>query len=211
MQIFSPSRVTSYRFRKGREGVRGFTLLEMMVSVAIIALITALVLVKFGAFESTTLLKGAAYELALSIRDAQVYSISVKGNAGGFDYPYGVHFAKLGTTYTFFRDENSQSGQLFYLGGTDTPLSSPVVGRSMRIEDLCVYTTGSPNTCVPVDALDVSFRRPEFYALFYAAQGEGTSYTSEITKAQVKLKSTKGTDIWVIEIGLLGHISVFKG
>lgn len=186
---------------------RGFTLVELLISIAIISVISALVIVKFSAFDSTVLLKSAAYEVALSLRDAQVYSISVHGQTGQFDYPYGVHFVP-GNTYTFFRDSVVGASPPIYLAGTDTNINTFTIGRSIVIQSVCVTNSAGSETCAtsasnPV--LDISFRRPEFSALFYSNLLGGG-----IVSSKIKLQSTTGTEVWVVEVGLLGQISVYK-
>ena len=71
---------------------KGFTLIELLISIGVLGILTAIVLVRHGAFESTTLLKSAAYDLALNLRDAQVRSVSASKAGGSFAVPFGVSF-----------------------------------------------------------------------------------------------------------------------
>jgi prepilin-type N-terminal cleavage/methylation domain-containing protein len=207
MQIFSPLHSSSFR----SSASRGFSLIELLISTAIIVAIASLVLVRFSMFDSTTLLKGLAYEVAASLRQAQVYSISVIGDNAIFHAPFGVTFTPSSQTYTVFRYDNSDT--------TVTPRydiaeSSPkaqivntyTLGRSMEVNDLCVVIAGAERC--DIARLDVSFRRPEFRALFYAVPDSGSIDQDTIEGANIKLRSRNGGDTWIVEVGLLGHISV---
>ena len=62
--------------------VRGFTLIEMMVSVGIFALITTLIMVSGRSFGGSVLLTNLAYDVALSVRRAQTFGINVRADQG---------------------------------------------------------------------------------------------------------------------------------
>ena len=56
----------------------GFTLVEMLVVVAIISIILSVVLFNYRDVESKSVLKNIAYEVALTIRESQSYGLGVK-------------------------------------------------------------------------------------------------------------------------------------
>ena len=74
---------------------KGFTVIELVISVAIFVFMTALMIAKYSNFDQSVLLTDVAYDTALTIRTAQAYGTSVKG-AGttvvSFQNAYGVHF-----------------------------------------------------------------------------------------------------------------------
>ncbi len=78
---------------------RGFTLAEMTIVAAIFGILTAVVVFKYGDFTSNLLVSNMAYEIALTVRQAQVFGVGVRGAVDGegvsFDYPYGVYFNLL--------------------------------------------------------------------------------------------------------------------
>ena len=74
------------------KGIKGFTLVEMVVVVAIIALLVSVVLARYKEYDSVTLLQSAAYDVALSVREAQVRGVAVSGDEGEFEVAYGIHF-----------------------------------------------------------------------------------------------------------------------
>ncbi|MBI2004934.1 prepilin-type N-terminal cleavage/methylation domain-containing protein [Patescibacteria group bacterium] len=57
----------------------GFTLVELLVVVSIMLIITSTLLLQQRKFNSATLMRTLAYNIALSIRQAQVYGTSVVG------------------------------------------------------------------------------------------------------------------------------------
>ena len=86
-------RTIKNRFKKG------FTLYEVVVTLAIVLIIMGIVLFNQSKFRSDIEITNLAYRVALAVREAQVYSISVKQFAGSqssqrFDVPYGLHFNK---------------------------------------------------------------------------------------------------------------------
>lgn len=78
----------------GNPLAKGFTLIELMVTVGIFVMMTALVLSKYNAFYSGTVFTNMAYDVALTIRQAQSYGVSVKADtaSNSFNSRYGVRF-----------------------------------------------------------------------------------------------------------------------
>jgi prepilin-type N-terminal cleavage/methylation domain-containing protein len=74
---------------------RGFTLVEMIVSLSIVTVIMLTVLFNYSSFNDRLALSSAAEELAIAIRQAQTYGLTVKEVAAGggrFDSAYGIYF-----------------------------------------------------------------------------------------------------------------------
>ncbi len=194
---------------------RGFSLIELLISTAIIVAVAAVVIVRFSTFDSATLLKSVAYEIAATIREAQVHSVSVLGANPNFRYPYGVTFAPGSDSYTAFVYESSDRSIIPEYNILSNAIVSIdevgtyTIGRSMHIVETCVMISSVENC--DVGRLDISFRRPEFKALFHAVPGSGGSITdSDIESAQIKLQSRNGGDKWVVSVGLLGNVSVYR-
>lgn len=221
MQTSLSSRRTSYRAHPS--SVRGFTLIELLISAAIITIITSIVLVRFNAFDSTVLLKSLAYEVGITIREAQIYSVSVvntgSGSGANFRYPYGLSFSPGNTTYTFFRFTNESTIVRPY---NDIAESDPdtaeilrtiTLGNSMETYRICIKRASVAEECrtsAQGGILDISFRRPEFAALFNASWlTSGQQDTIEY--ARIEIRSPRNTaNVWAVEVKLLGQISVYR-
>jgi prepilin-type N-terminal cleavage/methylation domain-containing protein len=64
---------------------KGFTIIELVVSVAIFAFMTAFLVARYGTFNQGVLLTNLAYDVALTIRNAQSYGLNVKSLPAGDD------------------------------------------------------------------------------------------------------------------------------
>lgn len=160
----------------------GFSLIELLACIAIIVLITGVVLARYKSFNSTVLLRNLAYEIALSVREAQVFGISVRGAGGSFTTVYGMHFAP-GTTYTLFADHDSSGG---YTVGED--VSSYAIGQQNSINALCV------DAACGLATLDVLFKRPDPDAKFYRCTSPNPASCSAVsaTSASVVVGAVGG-------------------
>ncbi len=196
---------------------RGFTLAELLISVGIIAAVSTVVLVNFSAFDSTVLLKGEAYEIALSLRESQVKSVGMVRNSGGFDYPYGMSFTAGSSLYQAFVYKSATGEPKYELcSNGDTNCAELILendmGRSMIIKEICYVNNGG--SCVNLNRLDISFRRPEFGGLFYGLNNGGQSANlSNASLVRITLGSSRteaGTNTFVVEVSKLGQISVYN-
>ena len=170
----------------------GFTLVELMVSVGIFALMTALLVAKYGTFNQGILLTNLAYDVALTLRTAQSYGLNVKSVPSAaqnysidFDSPYGVHFDKsTPTAIIFFSDKNINQDGTFgnnTYDGTSEDISTYNIKRGSSISSICTGT-GPGIHCFTVNSLDVVFRRPDPDAIM----------TGGAVYAEIGLHSTDG-------------------
>lgn len=150
-------------------------------------MISAVVIFQFRSFDSQLLLRNLAYEIALTIREAQALGIGVRGVGGDFSTAYGAHF-EPGTGYLLFRDDNENQE---YNEEDDTMLSSYTIGRRNEIVDLCVGSTCDRAS------LDVMFLRPDPDAIFNPSG----------TEAQVIVGSPSG-NTRIVRITSTGQIAV---
>lgn len=88
---------------------RGFTLVELVMSVGIIAFVTGVVLFNYRNYNENVLADKLANEVILTLREAQVYATGVKEiQPGSDDFSgwYGVYFTDNSTSYLLFNDAN---------------------------------------------------------------------------------------------------------
>src|SRR3989344_2099257 len=104
MHTSHPDRLKNNIFKKG------FTILELIIVIAIMAIMTAIILFSNKDLNSSLLVSNAAYEINLIIREAQVYGLGVSaaGNtAADFKYRQGAHFNLSNPTQVIlFADRN---------------------------------------------------------------------------------------------------------
>ena len=79
----------------------GFTFIEMLVSLGILVLFSVIILANQRRFESSLTTKSLAYEVALVLRQAQVFSLAVRGSGSNFEVSHGVHFDRSDPTSFF--------------------------------------------------------------------------------------------------------------
>lgn len=157
-------------FRSHRASARGFTLIELLVVTGIIVVITGVVLANNSRFGGVVTLENLTYDVALTIRQAQVYGISVaRFGTNTFTAGYGVDFNLSSPgTYAMFADAISANG-LYDCpspGTSDCELvQSVTLNQGYRISDLCVTSSSGTETCYSTSSspshIDVLFKRPE--------------------------------------------------
>ena len=71
----------------------GFTIIELVIVFAVSAVIFGIVVSGYPSFSSKAELENITFDVALTIREAQIYGVGVKETtAGQFDFAYGVYF-----------------------------------------------------------------------------------------------------------------------
>ncbi len=180
-------------FKIKRGTTRGFSLIEVLITSAIIGILTGVVLVRYNGFNSSVLLKNQAFELALAIREAQVFSVSIRGDGSEFREAYGVHIDLTSgptQTYTLFLD-NGSDAELF--DASDQIVETVLIDSRFEIHDICV-TIGGSERCSSAsgnsdpNSLDVSFRRPNFDARIGGVRNSGSNFTRQ-DSARILLRS----------------------
>src|SRR3989338_5083069 len=205
MSRISFLRTTNYELRTNA----GFTLIELVVVMGIIGVVSAVTLANNTRFGGSVLLQNLAYDIALSIRQAQVYGISVRSyGEGNFAAYYGMHFdINDATRYKLFADV---SGTGIYDPGKNVSPSPYVIGRGYYIDGLCAPAGADFLSCTRVDQLDVVFRRPEPDARITAGSGGQTCIQNPTQcreNARIIIKSPRGDTMSVLVEGT-GQISV---
>lgn len=156
----------------------GFTLVEMVVVTGIFAVITAVTIFNYGAFTSNMLVTNMAYEIALAVRQAQVFGLGARGYTDGgtasFDQPYGV-FIQLSENedgeyesrrFQFFADTNDDL-QCSNTAGTgnctcasDECTEQITLQRNIRITD--IRLSHDEDTCLAdeTNQVSITYERP---------------------------------------------------
>ncbi|MFT7507156.1 MAG: prepilin-type N-terminal cleavage/methylation domain-containing protein [Acidimicrobiales bacterium] len=138
----------------------GFSLIELMVTVAIVTLVTGVILIGYVSFDNITLLKSQALELALDIRTAQVYGVGSKVGSSVSREAYGI-YVNLDSPdkYTMFRDGESSGTDLLY-DTSDETIETFFLDPRFQISEICVVSGGFGH-CNYQHA-SISFKSPDF-------------------------------------------------
>ncbi|MDD5165697.1 MAG: prepilin-type N-terminal cleavage/methylation domain-containing protein [Candidatus Pacebacteria bacterium] len=198
----------------------GFTIIELIISLAIFAAMTALVIAKYGSFNQGTLITNMAYDMALTVRTAQTYGLSVKSTdptVDNFGSAYGVHFAGNDIThFTFFADTVNGIGSAFKYDGTAEDITKYTITQGAQITAICLgallsdcaTNANGAYKLIGTDSLDITYKRPNPNAYFYVTNASNvtTAYTQPI--AFITLSSSDNTNNQVVYVRKNGQISV---
>ncbi len=163
---------------------KGFTLVELIVTVGIFVVMTGLMVAKYGTFDQGVLLTNLAYDIALNIRTAQSYGLNAKGSNNVFD----------NITYTtrFVAGEKK-----FILIGGEVNATTNIKGGS-SIKSVCAGSGPGGNCSTNIPALVISFRRPDPSAMINGSNAYG----------EIVVQSKDGSSTRTIVIRSTGQISV---
>lgn len=199
----------------------GFTLVELLVVLVLMSLLTLVFLERQQKFDSSTLMRSLAYSIGLSLRQAQVYGISVRPSAAGsanFSTSHGLFFQKSSTTsYLLFAD---QDGNNRFQG--DPVEQTFALGSNFTLSEFCaIYYNGATQVkrCSggddsgggtgSISMLNIIFVRPNPDAKIYALDASYNPIAGDppYTYAYIQIKaidgSTRGIHVWAT-----GQISV---
>jgi prepilin-type N-terminal cleavage/methylation domain-containing protein len=217
--------------KKGKKN-RGFSLLEMLMVLAIFGILTSITIFNYGDFNSNIVMTNLAYEVALSVRQAQVFSIGVRndlsvGEEERFNSRYGVFFDKsdsdsfisftdsVGTTNDGICTDSDGLGKCSALGCTDGGSECDLVSNMTKgvfIADLCVsnnYIDPNDGGCGnSVENLSITFERPNPKPIIYGWDGNGLpDFGDDYKNAAIILEIPNGSKRAII-IRETGQISV---
>jgi len=159
--MFGSSKKVSLKLK---EGQKAFSLIELLVSLTIMTIVTTVVLARHQSFNGTVLLRNQAYDIAYTIRQAQLMAVSSTSNSAtpSLNQAYGVHVDIINNTYHIFQDANND--------GRFTAESDNIIGPQKRLDtrfnfrqgDTCCSGAGGPQNVS--SALTIVFVRPNFDA-----------------------------------------------
>jgi prepilin-type N-terminal cleavage/methylation domain-containing protein len=186
---------------------RGFGLVELMVSISIMTLVSTVILVKNRSFNNALLLRNQAYEVAFSLRQAQLLAVSGNKESASDSNQYGIYFdiSTAPGQYRLFRDDSNTSSNLGrYDAGDHTPPGGVGILDNRFVIQEIVDSSDNPLD----DVLSVTFVRPNFDALFKDSSG---GYFSGPVYLKISPKDNSGytnVPFRLVEITSTGQITV---
>lgn len=195
---------------------RGFSLIELMIVIAIFTVITTVALFDQGKLNSNVLLTNLAYDVALTVREAQSYGVGVRysTNNNSASGGYGVYLNMINPEeIKVFHDLKDDGTYVEADDGSAEKTYEFLNQRGNRIAGICVLDTSGALTeygvqCpgVPfsksVDNLNITFKRPDPEANFNVGGNpiSGPAY--------IVLKSQDGTNCRAVVVEGSGQVRV---
>lgn len=204
----------------------GFTIVELLVVLAIIITITGVTLTSQSSFNKTFTIANTAYDVALTLRSAQTLGISSRSVGGSIsNIGYGIHLQRgIVNIFTLFADTdpppaannchrlpsggstapNAQSGDCIYDSNNDTKIKDYNIGNGVFISDFCALMPGGwtcANTLdMSLQMLDIVFSRPNLDPFIHANGNPDINENG--AKACIVLSSAQG--------GASHYVTIFK-
>lgn len=205
--IFYHKNLETYKLKaKSYKLSNGMTYIELIVVLAIFAVISTAVMFNYGSFQDKVDIKNLASDIALQIVEAQKSSVngvlpSRAITVDDWKPSYGVYFSKTtipdgkgadNKNFIYFTDLDNQDGVfdgLSCVGNNTECLNKITITKNNYISELIVVyqnkSLGQP------DNLTVAFKRPNSGALLSSGDEELTG----VSYAQIIIKSAKGTTV----------------
>lgn len=199
---------------------KGFSLIEMLVVFAIIVSIMSVVFTNQGSFNKSYVLANTAYDVALSLRNAETFGIGSRALGTSVNAGYGLHFdSSDSSAFRLFADTapaascstpNCKPGNYVYTVGSDSLVRTYALGNNITITDFCAYATSWSCTYAHdgasggLTSLDIVFARPNPNP--FMSENGAYSQAFPVTDACLRLSSAQGTARYV-SVSLAGEIS----
>ena len=195
-------------FQSNKSFKRGVTLIELMIVIALVMIFTMIVLLRQKTFENTILLRNTAYELALSIREAQAYGVSVRRDtADAVSGRYGIHISLINSPESTILYSDGDENNMY---GAGEERQTNIFPTPFSVKNICVTPASGIEECAndvgsKIIGLEVLFIRPNPDAHLYVVRSVGG--LSSVSKAKVSIGTPENKKVDVI-ISSLGQVSV---
>lgn len=152
---------------------KGFTLVELTITVGIVAFIAAITLANFPAFRSSAALNRAGGEISVALRRAQQFALGVQrfgvditdindvplctGGLFEAQFPaYGVNFREGESGYTLYADPDCDRQSDTF---NEDAIEATAFQGGVKVTDLCIFVDETQN-CAGIDQIDIWYVRP---------------------------------------------------
>jgi prepilin-type N-terminal cleavage/methylation domain-containing protein len=197
---------------------RAFTIVELLVSIAIIAVISAISFWNSRAFSDSVAVTSVAEDVSLAIRDAQNYGSSVRESSVGsntFNLGYGIDFDVNHPTFiVVFVDKNSNhvydddNGIPCDNSPGDECVEKIFLRDQVTMTSACIVNSSNSVICpAGWNSVQVSFLRPILDATINAVNGTSVVAGGPYAGSVMTFSSPLGK-IKTIHINATGQVSV---
>jgi len=192
-------------FKRNKLNNKGFTFIELIVTIAIIAIVSSIFLLSQKSVNGSQKLEMSAQKLASDLRQMQSYVLNLQDHNGSFpDGGWGIRFQKTSgnnTSYSLYADDNSDR----VLGAGEQYLDNIALPGGVYIEEL--WLDDHTSTEFTPNNLFVTFEPPDPRVWICRNAGQ-CNPDPEGVKAEITLSNSDNTIERVIEINKYGLIDV---
>ncbi len=193
----------------------GFTLVELMVVLAIIVTISGVILGSQSSFNKTLILSNTAYDIALTLRSAQTYGLGSRASVASANAGYGLHLnSGVQDSFILFSDTSPAAscgapdcppGDHVYTNGQDVLVQTYALGNRMAVSNFCAFSSGAWACAANggLTSLDLVFARPNPDA--FMSKNGTYSPVFPVTAACLTISSPQGGSRF-ISVGTSGQI-----
>jgi len=176
------------KIKKNTKSCAGFTLIELIVSISIIAMMSGLFLTNYHSTNKTSELRMTAQKLASDLRLAQNYSLGSKeygGNmpAGG----WGVHLDRVASPNSYIIFADSDGNKQYDSGEGDADKGGLVVALPAGV------SVKEINVSSPIDFIDITFLPPDPMTNIW--DGSNTHNLVDIILSEDSSNTTKTVEV----------------
>jgi prepilin-type N-terminal cleavage/methylation domain-containing protein len=206
---------------------RGFTLVEMVVVLAIITVITVIILSGQASFNRSLILTDTAYTVAFSARQAQSFGVSSRAVGAIRNAGYGLRFDRSSpSSFILFADTTTgasvpascplgeagtperKPGNCRFDAQTDPLVDTYTFSRGFAVSKFCGLS-GSTLYCSdsssPLTSLDIVYARPNTSATM---SGEVNGAMTVFTCAELHVADPERVSTRTIRLSQLGEVSI---
>lgn len=187
-----------------KQKTKGFTLVEMLISVGIFTIMSALILANYPEFRSRSALDNLTAQIAIVFREAQVYGISVREEGASFDAGYGVYVNIQDNNKALYIFADKDNDKLYSKENGDSVLETFTLNGGETITRLCAPSCVDSDTKpASADSLGAVFVRPNPDA-YFSVNGA----LSNISSISLEISNRSGSYTREVEVYTTGQISV---
>lgn len=200
---------------------KGFSLVELIVVVSIFIIISTVTLFKQSKFSSDILITNTAYEVALAIREAQVFGSGSKQGgdaASNRSKSYGVFFNDEEKSFLMYAESPTLNDDAKVYDSVFDPLDEDkysvvdtiTLNRDQKINDICGIDLNDEDQfkCLvegEIEELNIAFIKPNLNPVI---KGKSGADVTTFDGARIIVQSDLGDKCRTIFINNAGQVSV---